>query len=515
MVRPRARSLEDMPSTASHEDAPAAPDTTVLVVGAGPTGLMAALTLTAAGVPVRIVDPKSGPTRESRALGVQARTVEVYDQFGLAERMLAQAQSATTFAISEAGSTPARPIPIADLQHGETPFPGIHVFEQSRNEELLADALTAAGGCVEWGTRLVALTTDHAGVEAVLQDSAGNLSRCHARWCVGADGAGSLVRRSVDIPFTGVTDEGRFWVADVDGVTALPRDGIRLQFDEEGLLLAFPMSADGDHQRLLGMVRGDGDPRADDVLADVARRFGVEHRTVRWFSHYRVHHRVADAFRAGPVFLAGDAAHVHSPVGGQGMNTGLQDAHNLALKMADVHHGRGHAALLERYEAERRPVARILVSATDRAFGQVSGTSARSRLLRRVVVPRVGFPLVRRLAGTPIGGRAGGYLGQYRIHYPSADERSGPVGRRLRPTSDNRAALRDRAWQLHHYGPQAPSRPDGLPDWLLGVRSFPSMPGLSPDRLYLIRPDGFVAAQCAPASEPVIAALRAADLRTG
>jgi hypothetical protein len=198
-------------------------------------------------------------------------------------------------------------------------------------------------------------------------------------------------------------------------------------------------------------------------------------------SSYRVHHRVATAFRKGSVFLAGDAGHVHSPVGGQGMNTGLQDAHNLALLLADVRHGQLDTAALDRYEQERRPVAVILVKVTDRLFGFIARRNRRTALFRRRV-SGIGAHLAPRLLSTRFGRRIGGYLGQYRIRYhfaakdaPTPTWATDPaVGLRLPPVQDNHVPLRTLAWQLHTYGTGS-ARPD-LPAWIEGPHHFPRRP---------------------------------------
>ncbi len=480
--------LDDLPTV----------DTDVLVVGAGPTGLMAGLVLQRRGVAAVVVDHKSGPTRESRALAVHARSMEIYDQLGLAETVLQRAYQATRLQV---GASPRSPGPdITLLQVGATRFPGVQVFEQSRNEEVLSTALVAGGGDLRWAHRLIDLVdhTAQAGgrVEALLEHD-GGLLRVRAHWCVGADGASSAVRRQLNLPFDGTTDEATFWVADVHDVRGVPEAAVNLRIGKSTFAVIFPMGPGG-HTRLVALAHKD-QVSQDEALAAADAEYGLTHGAVDWFSTYRVHHRVAARFRAGAVFLAGDAAHVHSPVGGQGMNTGLQDAHNLAVLLADVVQGRRDGAALDGYERERRPVALTLVNVTDRAFGVIGRRSPVPALLRRTMA-LLGATAVPRVAKTRLGARLGGYLGQYRIRYRYVEDRprwtqDPVVGRRLPPVGDNQQALRTMTWQLHSYGAGSPARPE-LPDWIEGPHQFGADEHgrLRRDRVYLIRPDQYVAA---------------------
>jgi hypothetical protein len=263
-----------------------------------------------------------------------------------------------------------------------------------------------------------------------------------------------------------------------------------------------------DNWRLIGVARdsdGDGEVSEEDARARIRRSFAVSYGDSRWYATYRVHHRVARRFRDGPFLLAGDAAHVHSPVGGQGMNTGLQDAHNLAFKLADVLQGRARDGWLDRYEAERRPVAKMLVATTDRMFGFITSESLAPRVLRRLIVPLVAPLGVRAAPGSSVGTRFFQYVSQIRIHYwmsPGAKaeargHRDAVVGRRLPWTGGNFDVLRSLQWQIHAYGPVAADPPDlGMP-----VHVFAAAPQtpLLPGRWYLVRPDGFVAASAEPA----------------
>ncbi|MDT5073619.1 MAG: hypothetical protein QOH82_2939 [Mycobacterium sp.] len=483
--------LEDIPVT----------DTDVLIVGAGPTGLMAAVVLMKRGVSAVIVDRKAGPTRESRALAVQARTMEIYDQLGLAEQVLAGAYSARLIQIGTSGGLDG--VGIAALQQGATRFPGVQIFEQSRNEHLLYEALLGHQGDVRWNHRLVDLVDRAAEpdgrVRALLEGPDG-LSRVTARWCIGADGAASTVRRELDLRFEGVTDDATFWVADIRSVRGVPEGSMAMRFGNATFAIAFPLGADG-HTRLVALAPHDAITEQE-AVASASTDLGLELGHVDWFSTYRVHHRVASRFRVGSVFLAGDAGHVHSPVGGQGMNTGLQDAHNLAMLLADVDDGRCSDDALERYERERRPVAVHLVEVTDRAFGVIGRRSPVTALFRRRISWIMGrvAPLIMK---SRLGPRFGGYLGQYRVRYHfSDDQRQTPawaddpaVGRRLPPVEDNQQSLRDMTWQLHTYGAGDVTRP-AAPEWVSGPHAFGADPHgrLRSDRAYLIRPDQFVAA---------------------
>jgi 2-polyprenyl-6-methoxyphenol hydroxylase-like FAD-dependent oxidoreductase len=473
----------------------------VLVVGAGPTGLMLANWLAKLGVTVVVADGKTGPTRESRALVVQARSLEIYDQLGLGERVLSAAHRATAVAPGT-GSRVFGRIPLGPLGEGLTPYPWIEILEQSRNEEILYANLRKLGGDVWWNAPVTALTASADGVEATVGERT-----VRARYCVGADGANSIVRRARDIAFEGVTNPHLFYVIDAAAAGGLVQGAINVRPSREDFLLAFPMGGRSDW-RLIGLARdsdGDGQITEDDARARMRAGFAVTYGESRWYATYRVHHRVAATFRDGPFFLAGDAAHVHSPVGGQGMNTGLQDAHNLAFKLADVLQGRAGDDWLDRYEAERRPVAQTLVATTDRLFGFVTSQRLPLRTMRGLLIRLLAPVGVRALPRSGGGSRLFGYVSQIRIHYwmsPDAKRlakghRDPVVGRRLPWTGGNYGVLRDPQWQIHAYGGLPASE---VPDLGLPVHVFEAAPGtrLQPGHLYLVRPDGFVAAEATP-----------------
>lgn len=491
--------------------------TDVLVVGAGPSGLMAAVCLARLGVDVIVVDGKSEPTRESRALAVQARSMEIYDQLGLVDRVLRECDRAPKIVPGYRTRT-FRPVSFAGFGATLTPYPGIYVLEQSRNEQILGDAYRASGRDVLWRHDLRHLRIDEQGsdpVEATLSlvapdaaasDTAASdtVVTIRARWCIGADGVSSTVRESLGIDFEGSTNPLRFYVADALGVEGLVEGSVNMRVSRDDFVLAFPMGHPR-HHRILGVVDDgvSGHGLEAGVRTRLREEFGVRYESSSWFSSYRVHHRLASRFREGPVFLVGDAAHVHSPVGAQGMNTGLQDAHNLACKLADVVHGRSGPDVLDRYEAERRPVARRLVGTTDAAFARITSTRPIARFARDRIVPVVA-PLAVRLVPRLIGvERVYGYLAQLRIHYWASERerarrrgrRGRVVGRRLPWSGDNFAALGTMTWQVHGYGAPAEAVDATAAALGFGAHSFPADPHrrLDASRLYLVRPDGFVA----------------------
>ncbi len=481
----------------------------VLVVGAGPSGLMAALCLRRLGVDVAVIDAKSGPTRESRALVLQARSLEIFSQLGIADRAIDEAREVVEVVAGQGRRALGR-VPIGTFGAGVSPFAGLWVLEQSKTERLLVDALRQAGGQILWEHELGDIDFGHEpGVIADLVTPTGPRSM-PARYVIGADGAGSKVREICDIDFEGSTNPQHFFVIDGRGVEGL-ETAVNMRTAENDFMLTFPMTGAG-HHRLLGVL-DDLHPDETATRARLKAAFDVRYEHAEWFATYRVHHRVARRFRLGPAFLIGDAAHVHSPVGAQGMNTGLQDAHNLACKLADVLAG-APGATLDRYEAERQPVARRLIAFTERAFGVVTSPSRLARFMRsrgiRALAP-IGVRVMPRLLG---GGRLFGYLSQTRIRYrmPTQRRRDRIVGRRLAWNGANHDVLRSFTWQLHSYGAD-PDSLDLVADALgLDAHAFGVDPfgRLRRDRLYLIRPDGFVAADSPPQTDAAVERFTAA-----
>ncbi|MFK0170599.1 FAD-dependent oxidoreductase [Streptomyces sp. NPDC090306] len=364
-----------MPDKTATNPAPAADSTDVLIVGAGPTGLTLACELARRGVSFRLIEASPGPQSGSRGKGLQPRTLEVFDNLGIVDRVLAHGRTAMPIrstgldgevTVSNAEAGPDRP---------DRPYPASLITPEWRTEEALRLRLAELGGAVEFGTTLVAFQQSDAGVSAELaaQDSPGAGSTVVARWLVGCDGGHSTVRKHAGIAFEGETRaEVRMIVADVE-VDGLDRDAWHMWRHEEGMVNLCPLPSTDAFQYQAGIAPGhDPDLGMANMQTILERRSGradVRLLGTRWSSLWRANVRLADRYRAGCVLLAGDAAHIHSPAGGQGMNTGIQDAHNLGWKLARVAAG-ASSALLDTYEAERRPVAAGVLALSDARLKQ-------------------------------------------------------------------------------------------------------------------------------------------------
>lgn len=479
----------------------------VLITGAGPTGLVLALWLTAQGVKVRIIDKKEGPGDTSRAMVVQARTLELYRQLGLAETVLDAGNRMVAINMWTRGHRAAR-LALADAGAGLSPYPSPLMYPQDHHERLLGEKLEAMGVRIERNTELVSLEQDLESVTATLRKADGSEETTTARYLAGCDGARSTVRESLRIEFEGGTYRSVFYVADVK-VSGLdtPSEG-HVSIEHGDFVLFLPYGHDG-RARLIGAIADERAERAEsltfeDVRQDGIKRLGVHVDEVTWFSTYRVHHRVAETFRRDRIFLLGDAGHVHSPAGGQGMNTGILDAINLAWKLAQVMRGKGPDALLDTYNRERQGFAHQLVHTTDRGFSLMTSGGPLANFFRVYMMPyaaHMAFELsvarqamFKLISQTELAyhdsalseGKAGKVQGGDRLPWVRIGDR------------DNFEPLERIGWQVHVYGEARPE----LMAWCLhrGVtlRDYPWDPayekaGLARDAAYLLRPDTWVA----------------------
>jgi 2-polyprenyl-6-methoxyphenol hydroxylase-like FAD-dependent oxidoreductase len=478
----------------------------VLIVGAGPTGLVLALWLAKLGVKVRLIDKTAGPGTTSRALAVQARTLELYQQLDLAETVVARGHKVPAVNLWVKVASAAR-VSFENIGSRLTPFPFLQIFPQDQHERLLIERLEAHGVEIERCTELISFAEKEDRVVARLRGPDGQYDS-EASYIAGCDGARSIVRETIGTGFPGGTYRQIFYVADVMASGPALNGELHIDLDEADFLGVFPLAAAG-QARLIGTVRDERADRADtltfkDVSDRAINHLKVQVAQVNWFSTYRVHHRVTEHFRKGRAFLLGDAAHIHSPAGGQGMNTGIGDAINLAWKLAATLAGRAPDSLLDSYEAERIGFARRLVATTDRAFSFVTSDGRIADFVRTRVAPVVirqalSFDAVREFMFRTVSqitlnyrhgplsrGTAGRIQGGDRLPWVAVDG------------TDNFQTLATMGWQVHVYGSfrselAAWCATENLPLHTFDWRSEHERAGLARDALYLLRPDTYVA----------------------
>jgi 2-polyprenyl-6-methoxyphenol hydroxylase-like FAD-dependent oxidoreductase len=365
--------------------------TSVLIVGAGPSGLMMAAQLLRNGIQPVIIDSRQGPTSHSKALAVHARSLEIYRQLGVIKRVLEEGKPARGVTLNQDGKKVAS-ISLDDMGRPQTLFPYLFMYPQNKNERLLLDNLTLNCCPVYWGTTLTGMTAQIGHVDVKLQNGKEETT-LSCDWLIGADGAHSTVRRKLNIPFNGDTYQHEFYLADVI-LDKQDDDNVHLFLARHGFA-AFFLMPESNRYRIVGNLppglNSKQDLTIDDIkpyLNDVIKT-NVHIAECNWFTTYKLHHRMAQKFSHQRCFLIGDSAHIHSPVGGQGMNTGLQDAYNLAWKLAGVINKQYRPDILGSYAAERMPVAANLLKTTDRAFKFVLSESFWIRLLKLWLLPRI------------------------------------------------------------------------------------------------------------------------------
>lgn len=482
-------------------------DTEVLIIGAGPTGLVLALWLSKLGVRLRIVDKAAGPGTTSRALAVQARTLELYRQLDLADTLVERGHQVPAANLWVRGQ-PAAKLNLQNIGAGLTPYPFLEIFPQDEHEKLLIERLQGLGVQVEWNTELLELHQDSQQTHAYLRRADGSEENCASAYLAGCDGARSAVRKALEIGFPGGTYQQVFYVADVQASGPALDGELHVDLDEADFLAVFPLAGTG-RARLIGTVRDERaehpeNLRFEDVSSRAIEHMKVQVEQVNWFSTYRVHHRVAEHFRRHHAFLLGDAAHVHSPAGGQGMNTGIGDAINLAWKLASVLHGKATDELLVSYEIERKAFAERLVATTDQVFNFVSANGRIANLLRTRLAPVLLSRLVALGSVRSFMFRTISQIGlNYRL-MPLSFGTAGHVhgGDRLPwahdEAGDNFAELANPCWQVHVYGLAGKDLTGWCAARKIPLQEFPWSPaheaaGLARNAFYLIRPDGYVA----------------------
>lgn len=475
-------------------------DTDILIAGAGPTGLMLALRLAHLGVRFRIIDSKSGPGQASRAMVVQARTLEFYQQLGLADKLIERGIRIDSIHFNEDGRD------LASLSWGDagkdiTPYPFVLSFPQDDHEHFLVEQLSVLGVAVEWGVELKRFADSPDAMHVTLEKD-GTESTCQVSYLCSCEGARSIVRKQLAIGFPGGTYNQLFYVADV-ALEGSPSNNAYLNAGKHNLVFMAPVRSSG-MRRLIGVVPPELEGREglvfEDLRVSAEKMLGITVGKANWLSTYRVHHRVAEQFRVGRAFLLGDAGHLHSPAGGQGMNTGMGDAVNLAWKLADVLKGRAPEALLDSYEIERIAFARKLVETTDRAFEGMVGEGWRSAFLRNWMLPHLApvlshFNAFRKSLFET--------LSQTRIKYRDSVLSQGHAGDlhggdRMPWSGENFAHDSTMLWHLQIYGEVSrefagEAKKLGLPVEKFALTKHAERNGIRKNAAYLVRPDTHIA----------------------
>lgn len=364
----------------------------VLIVGAGPTGLMMACQLARLGIPFRIIEKNQGPNRQSRALAIHAASMEIFSQLGIADQFEERGKQVRAVNYLVKGKVEKR-IPLSEFGRGLTQFPFLLVLEQSKTEKLLVAFLENMHCKIEWETELVNFSQHADGVNVSARHTTRGEEKIVVKWLVGADGAKSKVRQILNIPFGGETYPVDLFVLDCKVSWPLQEDEMYIAFSDFSFAGFFPMPEG--RCRVIGFVPENVGTKDNIAFDDVSNKFAermqmdVKLSDPDWISTYRSHHRYVSEFKSGRCFVAGDAAHIHSPVGAQGMNTGLQDAFNLAWKLAFVLQGKAKTSLLSTYQEERLPFARQLVKTTDNAFSVTVSKNSAIKFMRMYVAPRI------------------------------------------------------------------------------------------------------------------------------
>jgi 2-polyprenyl-6-methoxyphenol hydroxylase-like FAD-dependent oxidoreductase len=367
-------------------------NTEVIIVGAGPTGLALACQLTRYEVDFVIIEKRPGLTPYSKALGVHARTLEIYEQLDLAAKAISLGTVAGKVRMLESGEVLGE-VELSNIGKGLSAYPFMLVLEQSKNEQLMYEYLQNHGKAVQWETELEVFSQQETSVRARVKDSSGASLNIEGKYLVGCDGPHSPVRQALGLSFAGSTFERLFYVADVRIDWEFSHDGLHVCLAPNGVVAFFPLPGP-DRWRIVGafpegLEKDEGEILYEEIEARIKEEAKLELDITRvdWFSTYKVHTRHVENFSSGRCFLAGDSAHIHTPAGGQGMNTGIQDAYNLAWKLALVLKHSAGERILDTYNEERLPNAKRLTETTDRMFNFAAGKDWFIGLIRTTVFP--------------------------------------------------------------------------------------------------------------------------------
>ncbi|MCA0305243.1 MAG: FAD-dependent monooxygenase [Proteobacteria bacterium] len=464
--------------------------TNVLISGAGPVGLTLANELARYGVSIRIIDKAASRTDKSKALVLWPRSLELLEHGGYVEPFLKAGHPARGAQLSD-GSTAVAEVSLAGM---DTRYPYALMIAQSETERVLEEQLAARGVRVERQVEMTGFADKGSGIEAVLAKADGSTETVTADWLAGCDGAHSTTRHELGLAFEGTTMDSDWYLADIHVTGLEPQDRLHIFWHRDGILAFFPITPG--RWRVIADIGPAGvggrhaDPTLDEIRAMVAQRGtpGIALSDPVWLSSFRINERKVKQYGKGRVFLSGDAAHIHSPAGGQGMNTGMQDAFNLAWKLAHVVKGTAKRSLLDSYSPERSAVGDMVLRNAGRMTDAAITRNPLLQTLRNTVVKfALSFPqVVHVMADT---------LSELNIAYPDSPlSKSGaPRAHGVRPGQRWPEVLVAGA-RLPRFAAVGPA--DVVTDL---VRRFPalvqpareSMRG-DPRDLVLVRPDGYV-----------------------
>jgi 2-polyprenyl-6-methoxyphenol hydroxylase-like FAD-dependent oxidoreductase len=472
-------------------------DTDVLIVGAGPVGLFLANECARRGLKWRLVETRSTQSEHSKALAIFPRTLEIFDMAGLVAPFLEMANRVTSVAVVTHGRTLAH----MRFTPEESPYPFVAMVPQDVTEKLLVEALGRRGGAVEYDTAFVSADEQGDHVSVIL-DREGEPIKLRASFVVGCDGAHSAVRHLLNLPFEGAAYDDSFMLADVETNPTLPADQLQLCPSELGPVAIFPMSAT--RRRIVAVVENaEGDaPSLALVRKILAERApaGIEALALHWSTYFRIHHRQAAQLRVGRFFIAGDAAHIHSPFGGQGMNTGLHDVWNLAWKLDLVLRGHGNEELLASYSTERRPVIKHVIETTHFLTKALGTPSKLAQILRDAVIP-----MVSRL--TPFQHAFVQRLSELGVAYRGSPIVEGPGKRYLDDSMRGGDGISSRFLLMFDNEADAPAK-QAARQFAESLSDIVELRLRAPHEITLVRPDGYIAFS-AHSRDP-IAALKSA-----
>lgn len=369
-------------------------DTEVLIIGAGPTGLIAACQLLRFGVHFRIVDKLKDRIHESRAFAIQAKSMEIFQNLGISSEFLKVARSGIDFAFFINGKQQIE-INFDKFPHQNTPFPSVYFLPQNEIESILISFLEKKGVYIEREKELLLFSQNKQGIEAVIKDhTKDKIENVHCAYLIGCDGAHSTVRHALNFSFEGASYKQNFILADTSIKWPFSQNKFLFFLDKQGIFVHIPLSKT--FSRIILAQRIDTfstrqlpTPTVMEIenFACIITKTKVKLTNVIWLARFQLHHRGVQSYSHERVFLAGDAAHIHSPVGGQGMNTGIQDATNLAWKLALILKTKGPNLLLNTYEIERHRIGKILLKTTDRFFAFITSKNRFISQLRNILLP--------------------------------------------------------------------------------------------------------------------------------